>query len=268
MREHVYEYDGLVIGGSLASLLYGYLNGVPVLYTTQREPLFYEVDKEGNSKSQLWKELSFQLSLAGLLPFPEPLESIRIESPNILKAFPGGSSSSTFHYSSLTVFDDERVEGWGGTLRKKNKYKVLDWIIDRQSSPHDLVHISSHDSFVKDVYFYPSERSDGNPKKKKDILSISYLKKEQLGKMEYSDVYARFKTLDMMKNSGVLGRRNGFDPKTGKVRRLSIKIESTGREVCTIPIEPFSETTLLKQYYGKQPKNYLYLLKKYLHGKC
>lgn len=267
MKKHVYEYDKLVIGGSLASLLYGYLNGVPVLYTTQREPLFYEVDKKGNNKSQLWKELSFQLSLAGLLPFSGPLESIRIESPGILKAFPGGPTFSTFHYSDLVVFDDEKIEGWDGTLKKKSKYKVLDWIIDKQSSPHDFVHISSPGHFVKEVYFYPSERADGNPKKKKDILSISYLKKEHLDKMDYSDVYARFKVLDVMKSSGILGRRNGFDPKTGKVRRLSIKIESVGREVYTIPIEPFSETALLKQYYSKQPKNYLHLLKKYLHGK-
>ena len=267
MKKHVYEYDRLVIGGSLASLLYGYLNGVPVMYTMQREPLFFEVDKKGNSKRQLWKELSFQLSLAGLLPFPGPLESIRIEGPNILKAFPGGPTFSTFHYSDLIVFDDEGIEGWHGTLKKKKEYKVLDWINDRQSSPHEISHISSYEPFVKEVYFYPSERVDGNPKKKKDILAISYLDKEQLDKVEYSDIYARFKVLDLMKKSGIQGRKNGLNPKTGKIRRLSIKIESTGRDVYTIPVEPFSENKLLDQYYGKQPNKYLSLLRKYLHGK-
>ena len=99
------------------------------------------------------------------------------------------------------------------------------------------------------------------------MCEISYLDKEQLDKVEYSDIYARFKVLDLMKKSGIQGRKNGLNPKTGKIRRLSIKIESTGRDVYTIPVEPFSENKLLDQYYGKQPNKYLSLLRKYLHGK-
>lgn len=268
MKRHVYEYDRIIIGGSLAALLYGYLNNLPVMYTSKREPLFFEKDMQGNSKSQLWKELSFQLALAGLLPFSGELESIRIDGENTLKAYPGGPTFSLFHFSELIVFDDESLEGWSGKLTKKERYQVLDWIIDRQSSPHELAYIKNPENFVNEIYFYPSERFDGNPKNKKDILAVSYLKKEQLLSSDYSDIHARFKVLECMKNAGAQGKRNGYDPKKKKVRRLSIKIESTRRDVNSVIVEPFSEKSLLKEYY-RQPLslgNYLSLLRKYFYG--
>jgi len=267
MKNQVYEYERIIIGGSLASLLYGYYNNVPVIYSTPRIPLFFEKDKRGDSKQQRWRELAFQMSLSGLLPMSDKVEGMRVEG-NILKSFTDGAVYGAFKFDELIVFDDADLSGWEGALKKKKKMKVLDWINDRKSSPHDVVRLSGPDDFVKDVYFYFSERMDGNPKKKKDILAISYLTEKQLRYVEYTDAYVKFKVLDMMKGAGIQGTKNGTDPRTGKTKRLSIRLETAQREVFTIPIEPFSDDDLLEKYCNVESKNkYASLLRKYFHGK-
>jgi len=267
MNKQIYEYERIIIGGSLASLLYGYYNGIPVIYSMPRVPLFYETDNEGNSKQQLWQKLSFEMALAGLLPMGNKTESMRSEG-DILKAFTDGPVYGTFRSKDLIVFDDADLVGWGGILGKKKERRVLDWINDRKSSPHDVAHIAGSNNFVKDIYFYPSERMDGNPKKKKDILEISYLTEKHLSSAEYTDAYVKFKVLDMMKEAGIQGIKNGIDARTGKSKRLSIRIETAEREVSTIPIEPFDEDNLLEEYRESEPRSkYSAKLREYLCGK-
>ncbi len=266
MKEQTYEYERIVIGGSLASLLYGYLNNIPVIYSMPRIPLFYEVDSERIAKRQIWQDLSFQMSLAGLLPMGDKVESMRVDE-NVIKAFTDGPVYGAFRFDELIVFDDTNLVGWKGTLKKKRKMKVLDWINDRKSAPHDVVRLTGSNDFVRDIYFYPSERMDGNPKKKRDILAISYLSEKQLTDVDYTDAYVRFKVLDMMKKAGMQGIKNGIDARSGKSKRLSIRIETAEREVFSVPIEPFDEDDLLGEYQGSIPKNsYVRILRKYLCG--
>ena len=260
------RHEKIIIGGSLASLLYGYLNNIPIIYTVPRVPLFFEVDKKANSKSQVWKELSFKLSLAGLMPMSNLTTNIRLDGAT-LKAFTDGSAFGEFEVDDLVVFDDTNLEGWHGKVEKKEKMMVLDWINDRGSSPHELEYISGDDDFVKHVYFYMSERIFGNSKKKKDILSVSYMNKSQIHDPGYTDSYVRFKVLDLMTESGIQGIKNGINKKTGKEKRLSIKLETTDREVIPVFKEPYSEEDLLEEYYSRESKNkYVNLLSKYLDG--
>jgi hypothetical protein len=267
MNKQIYEYERIIIGGSLASLLYGYYNGIPVIYSVPRIPLFYETDGEGNSKQHLWQKLSFEMSLAGLLPMGNKTESMRSEG-DTLKAFTAGPVYGAFRFEDLIVFDDTGLVGWDGNLKKKKERMVLDWINDRKSSPHDVKHLAGSDNFVRDIHFYPSERMDGNPKKKKDILAISYLTEKQLSSTEYTDAYVKFKVLDMMKEAGIQGIKNGTDARTGKIKRLSIRIETAEREVFTIPMEPYGEDDLLRKYRESRPRNkYSEKLREYLCGK-
>ena len=129
------------------------------------------------------------------------------------------------------------------------------------------MHLAGSNDFVRDIHFYPSERMDGNPKKKRDILAISYLSEKQLSDVGYTDAYVRFKVLDMMKEAGMQGIKNGIDAHTGKSKRLSIRIETAEREVFSMPIEPFDEEDLLREYQESIPKNrYIGILRKYLCG--
>lgn len=261
-------HDKIIIGGSLASLLYGHYNDIPVIYVKPRVPLFYEEDEEGNSKEFMWRELAFQLSMAGLMPMSDKATGYRFEDDNSLKVFTEGAFYAVFKFNELIVFDDERLEGWEGTLEREDKYRVLDWINDRRSSPHNVAHLQTEDDFVKDVYFYPSKRIPGNWSEKKDILAVSYLTKEQVSHIDYSDIYIKFKVLDMMKDAGIQGKKNGKSIKDPtKSNRLSIKIETERREIQRIIKEPYSEEQLLVHYRDEESKNKdIRKLRKYLDG--
>jgi hypothetical protein len=87
---------------------------------------------------------------------------------------------------------------------------------------------------VREVYFYPTERMSGNHQNK-DLVAISYLTKEQLNDIEYSDLYARYKILSMMRKAGIKGARNGRDVNNPhKYKYYLPKIESSGREIFEI----------------------------------
>jgi len=261
-------HDKIIIGGSLASLLYGHYNDIPVIYVKPRVPLFYEEDEEGNSKEFMWRELAFQLSMAGLMPMSDKAVGLRVEEGNLLKVFTEGAYYASYTFNELVVFDDEKLEGWEGTLEKEDRYRVLDWINDRRSSPHNVTHLQAEDDFVKHVYFYPSKRIPGNWSEKKDILTVSYLTKEQVSHIEYSDIYVKFKVLDMMKGAGIQGKKNGKSIKDPtKSNRLSIKIETEKREIQRVIEEPYSEEELLVNYRDKESKNKnIRKLRKYLDG--
>jgi hypothetical protein len=266
MKNKIYQYDRIIIGGSLASLLCGYCYNIPVVYTTPRIPLFFEADERLGSKSQLWQELSAVMSLSGLLPMGNTVQNIRVED-NTLKAFTEDPVYGYFGFDEVIVFDDTSVDGWDGKIDREKKLMVLDWMNDRGSSPHDVTFLESPDDFVRDVHFYLSDRIFGNPQKKKDILSISRLTEEQIREVEYTDTYARFKVLEMMENSGIKGRKNGIDKKTGRGKNLSIKLETASRDVHPVFREPFSEEKLLRLYEEEPSQNkYIRTLRKYLHG--
>lgn len=266
MKNKIYQYDRIIIGGSLASLLCGYCYNIPVIYTMPRIPLFFETDERLGSKSRLWRELSATMSLSGLLPMGNKTQSIRIED-GTLKAFTEDPVYGHFAFDDIIVFDDTAIHGWDEKIEKEKKLMVLDWMNDRGSSPHDIDFLETPDDFVRDVHFYLSDRIFGNPQKKRDILSISWLTEQQIRSVEYTDTYARFKVLEMMTDAGIKGRKNGTDKKTGREKNLSIKIETASRDVLPVFREPFSEEELLRLYEEEPSQNkYIRTLRKYLNG--
>ena len=83
---------------------------------------------------------------------------------------------------------------------------------------------------MQKIYFYLSERIDGNTVYK-DLVSKSILTKKELNNPDYSDAVARLKTISMMKEAGIKGTSNG-------VRQfLPIRLEFYRREV--IPNKTF-----------------------------
>jgi len=249
MASFVLGYDKIIVGGSLAALLYGYKNNIPVVYVAPKIPLFFETYHNGKSKQELWHKLAFQLSLAGLIPASDRAVGYRVEADNILKVFTDEPFFCTFSYNELIVFDDDKLEGWDNALVSEKKYRVLDWISDRRSSPHDIAILKTADQFVEEVHFYPSSRIDGNWSGKKDILAISHLTMEQIKDPEYCDIYVRFKVLHMMKDAGIKGPKNGIHPKDPtKHKRLAIKLETELREVERLVVEPHAVDELLKNF--------------------
>ena len=84
---------------------------------------------------------------------------------------------------------------------------------------------------MKEIFFYPSDRIDGNHDKK-DLVAISYLTKEELRDIDFSEIYVNFKVKALMKSAGIKGRRNGRDVNNlERIIHRAIKIEHAQREV-------------------------------------
>jgi hypothetical protein len=239
----------IIVGGSLAALLYGYQKKIPVVWCQPKIPLFFETYNKWHSKEELWHQLAFQLSLSALAPMPSAgITSFRVED-GILKMFTDAPFFSTLKYDELMVFDDANLEGWDGELEYDRKYRVLDWINNRRSAPFSIAHRQTDDDFVREVYFYPSKRIHGNWSGKRDILAVSYLTKKQIENVEYCDTYVRFKVLHLMKEAGITGPKNGIDKKhPTQHKRLSIKLETAKREVERRVKEPYDEDELLQGF--------------------
>jgi len=243
------HYKKIIIGGSLGALLYGYKNKIPVVWSEPKIPLFFETYNKWDSKEELWHQLAFQQSMAALTPMPPAgITSFRVEDDS-LKMFTDGTFFSTLKYDELIVFDDTKLEGWDGELEYDRKYRVLDWINDRRSAPHSISHRETEDDFVNEVYFYPSKRIHGNWSGKRDVLSVSYLTKDQIDNIDYCDTYVRFRVLHLMKEWGIKGPKNGINKKNPtQHKRLAIKLETVRRDVERRVKEPYDEDELLKGF--------------------
>jgi hypothetical protein len=255
LKNHVYEYDKLIIGNDLSALLYAYINNIPAIYTDPKVYHFFEAfdvetkagqiaanietqvlrvphgtEPAGISKQIVWARLIYLLSLSGLLPLSDKARTIRIEDENTLRVSTEYSRFVKFKFGELLVFHDDNIEGLP-TRKQEAKYEVLDWMSVKSGTVHAFDKIETKSDFVRCVYFYPSSRIDGNHDFK-DLVAISYLSEAQLQDFNYSDTYARFKIEDLMRTHGIRGKKNGRQSKDpSSSRHLAIKVEATKREL-------------------------------------
>ena len=255
IRDINFSYDKVVIGSSLEALTYAFLNNLPVIHTKICKPHFlerfkddqnlsmFEIDNKqitlktnnkaipvGIKKIFLWEKLYFNLSLSGLIPLESKCVSIRL-SDNIIRASTSKARLAKIKFNQLIIFDDHCFTGLGSYKIKEKTYEVYDWFKVRSGMKHEYDIIDGDNNFVNKIYFYQSDRVDGNHPFK-DAISYSILTKEQLNDFEYSDINARFKTLYLMKKQGIKGTRNGRDSlNKDKYKYYAVKIENVKREV-------------------------------------
>ena len=255
MNRHAYECDELVIGSGLNAVMYAYFNPCSLILNTHEKPWFFdffdhsmELDKiqmdspsyrlrglyssklVGPSKLEAWERLCFIMSLSGKIPMSDKTASIRIE-PNKVKVTTRNFRMSAFKFNKLRIFDDENIVGLGIPKEENNQYRVADWIDVQSGMVHERDYLETGDKFVKDIYFYPSKRMD-DTSKRKDLVAVSHIDREQLQSFEFSDTYVRFKTLSLMKQAGLKGARNGRDQKNpDKYKYYALKIQPRLREI-------------------------------------
>ena len=249
------SYPEIVVGSSLESITYAFLNNVPFffahldyphrfdrfkpeqdlsIFNLKNEVTSLHTPKQkkivGIEKSVLWERLYFYLSLAGLNPISDGVSSLRFDDNNLF-AFTHKGSKITVGFDKASVFSDVEVYGLPEPLGIKNqKYKVYDWFDVRRGMSHEFDVIQDEEQFVNEVLFFQSERADNS--KYKDAVAVSYLTEEQLSLYEFSDISARFKTLHLMKEAGIRGPRNGRDQDNKeKFKYYSIRIENAARDI-------------------------------------
>ncbi len=243
LDKHTYQYDTIVIGGGLNAKIYAYYNKCPCVCGNYASPFRFDMLQEkvvqglsGQDKNTLqsWETLNFILGLSGQLPMGDKVVSLNIRD-NVLKATTKDSRLGRFEFNKLVIFDDRGVYGLPLIREKKvGKSRVLDWFDVRSGMEHEHDSFETDDDFVRKIIFYPSDRfgTQKSGRIRKDLVSISYLDEAQIKDFEYSDTMARFKALQMMKDAGIKGARNGRDTYNPELYRYySPKIEATQREI-------------------------------------
>ena len=270
----VFEYDKIVVGCTLESLLYAYCYDLPVLFSKVKPPShidFFkpqddlvpfglcsepmslvcadETKEVGGLKLDLWKHLLFFLSLSGNIPMSEKAAAIRLGGDNTLKAITHNSRFARFKFNELIVFDDESISAVPNELIKEadQRYRTLDWMNIKSGMQQKIEYFKTEDDLVNEIYLYPSDRIDGNNFRLKDAVAISYLTAEQLRDFEYSDTYVRFKTLKLFKEAGFRGESNGRCTKNPEKRKYyALKVETVKREVFRLESNIYKDSENIK----------------------
>lgn len=275
LSKHIYQYDTIVVGGGLSAKMYAYYNKCPCIYGSVNAPFRFDLLEEGLSlfetknKLQTFEKINFILGISGQSPMGDKVVSMNIRD-NLLKVSTINSRLGIFEFNKLIVFDDKEVYGLPMIKRKEiGKSRVLDWFDVRSGMEHDHDMFKTEDDFVRQVIFYPSDRfgNQASGRIRKDLVAVSFLDEEQINDFEYSDTMARFKILQMMKDAGIKGARNGRDVNNPEVYRYySPKIEATQREIIPDVTNYYEEDPrfefrydtpeeIIKEFY-KEPDSY------------
>jgi len=227
-----FYFDELVLGGSLTALMYAYKKNLPIIidvahvpFILEEVPPHWDLSFLGfnrstiHKKSQVWDRLSFLLSMAGLVIFPNNIQSFRLDKDKI-SIIGLDNKKMSIYYQKLIEFDRDA----------KDSLMVYDWFAVHSGSRHDWEVIPNPDDDLCHLLLFhrstrPRTRSDV-----KDVCAVSRVPRASLNKMEWSETYTRIKTLQMMKEVGIRGRANGYNRK-GKSLHYAISIEHMYREV-------------------------------------
>ncbi len=272
------KFEKIVIGSSLSALAYAYLNNCKVFFTKPElpfrfgylgvgeQPLDTPIDTKtlktfdrtievGTPKQILWDRLYFVLSLNGQIPLSNLCHTLRYD---------GHSLVCSNEYSKIFETEFERCYYFGdnnteGIIRKntldEDTYLCYDHIAFNSGGKHEIDFIHTGDDFISEIWFYSSDRIDGNTPVR-DACAVSKLTESQLRDFDYSETMARFKVLKIMKDNGMRGKQNGYtekgtprhyDFRTSSIRRVTNRIRN-GLTAASpdIEIKTDSEESLLR----------------------
>ena len=225
-------FKKVVVGGSLTAVLYAYKNNLPLIVDIPHIP--FQLDdcpehwdlsfigfsnKLVHKKSQVWDRLLFVMAMSGLVIFPNNIRSFRNEN-NEITIITLSNTKIKVQYDHIVEFDKEQTD----------ELRVYDWFAVRSGTRHEFDTLADPTSdFCHTLLFHPSTRKTTR-KDVKDVCSVSTISEKQLNDLDYSEGYARIKTLKMMKEAGIRGQSNGYNKK-GLQLHYAVKIEHMYREV-------------------------------------
>lgn len=248
------KYDKIVIGSSLEALMFAFNNELPIFFSEEQRPFRFDYldpdidlsflklenskkilktfkgDKTvGIPKELLWERLMFILSYYGKVPLANLCKSMR---------YAGETLVFSDEYSRLMEIGFDHCYYFGD----RNCYKLLeqnvldsdtcicyDWIAFNSGGKHEIDFIETDDKFVSQIWFYSSDRIDGNTPVK-DACVISRLTHDQILDFDYSETMARFKTIHEMEKRHMKGKFNGYGP-NGKPKHYKFRTSHINRRI-------------------------------------
>ena len=246
-----FYFDKINIGGSLTALLHSFVTNTPILIDKPHFP--FELDfcpPEWDltflgfpntmpvNKLHLWERLSFLMSMAGMVIFPNNIENVRTTGHSIT-VVTTDKQRINIKYKELLAFDEDR----------EDFYLVYDWFFVKTGAVHELEVLMNGDGFCSQVIFHPTTRPNLR-KEIKDICVVSKIPYEEVDNIDYSPIYVRLKTLKMMQEAGIRGKINGYK-KDGSPKCLSPRIEHAFRETTAVIHNHFRIEDLLQREVNK-----------------
>lgn len=214
-------YDTIILGGNLEALVHSYVEGIPLIMVNPQVPFHLDLDTHGYNKSKIWAKLSYLLSYVGLNPIGLKALNYSIEDNNLI-IFGKSPYKIEIKFNNIIRYD---------LLKSPKTLRVFDYLqVQNMMSHHvGIVNkINSGDDFVN--HFHTNIE-----KNIKYICAVSNISDLQIQKEEYSEIYARLKSIELLKSAGVTGFIENL--KTGGQRKHLIKVTSLKRYVIPDTIE-------------------------------
>lgn len=264
----IFEYDKIVVGSCLDAVLYAFNNNYPIFFTKAQRPFRFDYLKPaqdlaflkahfrppkslttfgpqkliGIPKELLWERLLFLLSLDGKAPLSNLCHTMRYNGDTLVCS---NEYSKIFElrFDECSYFGDPLTTGL--VTQKsldESTYLCYDYIAFNKGGKHDIDYINTGDDFVSEIWFYGSDRIDGNTPVR-DACAVSTLTEQQLLDFDHSETMARFKTIHEMESRGMKGQFAGGyttagNPKHYKFRTTSIGRQTHQQRVEVEPAEP------------------------------
>ena len=226
MKSTVHRYDNIIIGSTLEALIYSYITNYPVFFAGSRCPKEFEylepamvfqflksetknlntsegLIEVGGSKQQLWENLIFCLSLAGLIPIADVVNSIRIESDGTVR-LAHNNRTIVVEAKNIHLFDSLGVSGVG-EQKPIGQYKVYDWLSYNSIYPHQYDMIKTEYNVCSELWFLESVF----PKRLHDGCIVSKFESEAEMHKDLTEYNLKFILKDTFKKYGLKGKANG-----------------------------------------------------------
>ena len=206
LKEHVYEFDEVVIGLTTSSLLYSYIFNLPIIYKYRNTPRFFEfIDNSVNltkigimkdnkqlnfpkgklvksySKKKVSDHLYMIQSLCGCIPFKDSISDIRLEDEEkILKITTKNQRLFRYKFNKLRVFDTRGLSFLKPTGESQDKHYVLDEFNIKIKNNKFYHIIPREGDFPRNIYI----SSD-----KKKLMTHSLLTPAEMSNPDYSSFF-------------------------------------------------------------------------------
>jgi len=206
LKEHIYEFDEVVIGLTTSSLLYSYIFNLPIIYKFKNTPKFFEfIDNSVNltktgllkdnkqlnfpkgkfirsySKKKVIDHLYMIQSLCGKIPFKDEVTDLRVdEELKILKITTQTQRVFKYKFNKLRIFDTRGLEFLTPSGVTQDKHYVLDEFELKIKNDKFFHIIPCEDDFPKNIYI----SSD-----KKRLMAHSLLTPIEMNFPEFSSFF-------------------------------------------------------------------------------
>ncbi len=219
----------------------------------------------GISKYLLWERLIFLLSLDGRLPLSDLCDIMRYDGEKVT-CTNEYSKIHEFSFDKCYYFGDTNISGLVSEMPSPApSYICYDYVAFHKGGKHEIDYIPTGDDFVSEVWFYSSDRIDGNTGVK-DACVVSILTDEQVFNPDFSETMSRFKMEKVLYDNGMKGPLNGYTSsgrpkhyrfKTSHLRRLKTQLSPQHwEESYSIRKSPFTENELLSLVMQKDLETY------------